>query len=100
MNVYCICMHLLLRRLIWLLMFQAAAQEGATAPPALEDVVDLHFVALVNQNERLVELDGRKSFPIDHGKTTSTTLLQARHQFITIFITIAIQEVFWIALIV
>lgn len=55
---------------------EAAAQEGDTAPPALEDVVDLHFVALVNQNDRLVELDGRKSFPIDHGKTTDSTLLQ------------------------
>ena len=50
---------------------QAAAQEGDTAPPALEDVVDLHFVALVNRNSRLVELDGRKSFPIDHGKTSA-----------------------------
>ena len=58
------------------LLMQAAAQEGDTAPPALDDVVDLHFVALVNQNNRLVELDGRKSFPIDHGKTTDSTLLQ------------------------
>lgn len=31
---------------------QAAAQEGATAPPSLEDVVDLHFVALVEVNGR------------------------------------------------
>ncbi len=62
--------------LISLFFIQAAAQEGDTAPPALEDVVDLHFVALVNQNNRLVELDGRKSFPIDHGKTSDSTLLQ------------------------
>ncbi len=61
-------------------MLQAAAQEGNTAPPALEDVVDLHFVALVNKNSRLVELDGRKSFPIDHGKTSDRTLLQVRCQ--------------------
>lgn len=58
---------------------QAAAQEGATAPPALEEVVDLHFAALVNRNDRLVELDGRKSFPIDHGKTSASTLLQVPH---------------------
>lgn len=38
--------------------------------------MDLHFVALVNQNNRLVELDGRKSFPVDHGKTSDSTLLQ------------------------
>ena len=58
------------------LCVQAAAQEGSTAPPALEEVVDLHFAALVNKNDRLVELDGRKSFPIDHGKTSASTLLQ------------------------
>jgi len=57
-------------------VLQAAAQEGDTAPPALEDVVDLHFVALVNKNNQLVELDGRKSFPIDHGKTSDSTILQ------------------------
>ena len=57
-------------------VLQAAAQEGDTAPPALEDVVDLHFVVLVNKNNRLVELDGRKSFPIDHGKTSDGTILQ------------------------
>lgn len=55
---------------------QAAAQEGSTAPPSLEDVVDLHFVALVGANSRLFELDGRKSFPIDHGPTSSEALLQ------------------------
>lgn len=55
---------------------EAAAQEGDTAPPTLEEVVDLHFVALVNKNNRLVELDGRKSFPVDHGKTTESTILQ------------------------
>ena len=68
---------------LMVIALQAAAQEGDTAPPALEDVVDLHFVALVNQNDRLVELDGRKSFPIDHGKTTDSTLLQVR-VFITL----------------
>ena len=68
------------------IVLQAAAQEGDTAPPALEDVVDLHFVALVNKNNRLVELDGRKSFPIDHGKTSDSTILQvlsdSQHHFV------------------
>ena len=64
---------------------QAAAQEGSTAPPALEEVVDLHFAALVNKNDRLVELDGRKSFPIDHGKTSASTLLQVSAMISTLF---------------
>ncbi|KAK9903583.1 hypothetical protein WJX75_009284 [Coccomyxa subellipsoidea] len=55
---------------------QAAAQEGATAPPSLDEVVDLHFVALVERRGRLFELDGRKLFPIDHGATSSESLLQ------------------------
>ncbi|EIE23291.1 peptidase C12, ubiquitin carboxyl-terminal hydrolase 1 [Coccomyxa subellipsoidea C-169] len=55
---------------------QAAAQEGDTAPPSLDEVVDLHFVALVESSGRLLELDGRKSFPIDHGPTSSDDLLK------------------------
>lgn len=31
---------------------QAAAQEGDTAPPSLDEVVDLHFVALVESSGR------------------------------------------------
>ncbi|KAK9835334.1 hypothetical protein WJX81_003115 [Elliptochloris bilobata] len=53
----------------------AAAQEGATAPPPLEEAVNLHFAALVERDGRLWELDGCKSFPIDHGPTSPATLL-------------------------
>lgn len=59
-----------------LAFWQAAAQEGNTAPPPLEEVVNLHFVALVHRDGRLWELDGRKSFPIDHGPTSPERLLQ------------------------
>ena len=31
---------------------QAAAQEGATAPPPVEEVVNLHFAALVERDGR------------------------------------------------
>jgi len=42
----------------------------------LEDEVGFAYAALVNKNNRLVELDGSKSFPIDHGKTSDSTILQ------------------------
>jgi ubiquitin carboxyl-terminal hydrolase L3 len=62
----------------------AAADAGAagqTAAPTPDADVDTHFVALVpavlpdeegkDAAWRLVELDGRKAFPIDHGPLTS-----------------------------
>jgi ubiquitin carboxyl-terminal hydrolase L3 len=59
-------------------MLQAAAQQGATAPPAEEEAlnIDLHYVALVCQGGTLWELDGRKSQPINHGPTVPERLLQ------------------------
>eukprot|EP01134_Creolimax_fragrantissima_P005737 CFRG5737T1 len=53
-----------------------SAHEGQTKPPALDAVVLLHFVAFVEVDGELLELDGRKPYPINHGKTTSSTLLQ------------------------
>ena len=35
---------------------QAAAQEGATAPPPLEEAVNLHFAALVERDGRCLAL--------------------------------------------
>jgi ubiquitin carboxyl-terminal hydrolase L3 len=37
---------------------------------------NLHFIAFINNNGRLYELDGCKSQPIDHGATSADTLLQ------------------------
>lgn len=55
---------------------EQSAQEGQTqAPPADEDV-SLHFVAFVHVDGNLYELDGRKSFPINHGVTTPEQLLE------------------------
>jgi len=49
----------------------AAGAGGQTAAPPPEAAVDLHYAALVPAEVdgawRLVELDGRKAFPIDHG---------------------------------
>ncbi|XP_046390864.1 ubiquitin carboxyl-terminal hydrolase isozyme L3 isoform X2 [Ischnura elegans] len=52
------------------------AQEGQTEAPDCNDPVNYHFVAFVNKDGQLFELDGRKSCPINHGKTSDATLLQ------------------------
>ncbi|KAE8260878.1 hypothetical protein A4X13_0g64 [Tilletia indica] len=45
----------------------SAAQGGQTSAPAAEDPVDLHFVCFVRHNGSLVELDGDRKGPVDHG---------------------------------
>ena len=53
----------------------AAARQGQTAAPDAEDEVDHHFIAFVRWNGRLVELDGLKPGPIDHGPCEEAELL-------------------------
>lgn len=59
---------------------QTLAQEG---PPErdMEAFEDLHFVALVQKDGELYELDGRKSFPIKHGSTTEENFLEVNFCF-------------------
>ncbi|GAA5986409.1 hypothetical protein JCM10908_003743 [Rhodotorula pacifica] len=47
---------------------EETAQGGQTAAPALEEDTDLHFVTFVEHNGFLIELDGRRNSPINHGK--------------------------------
>ncbi|GAA5805066.1 hypothetical protein EDC94DRAFT_585955 [Helicostylum pulchrum] len=47
---------------------EAAAYDGQTVAPDREDAIDLHFVCFVEVDQHLYELDGRKAFPINHGK--------------------------------
>lgn len=54
---------------------QALAQEGQTNASEHETVIH-HFIALVNIEGTLYELDGRKSFPIKHGATSEETFVQ------------------------
>jgi ubiquitin carboxyl-terminal hydrolase L3 len=49
---------------------QMCAQEGQTSAPVLNRDVNHHFIAFVEKCGFLYQLDGRKEFPINHGKTT------------------------------
>lgn len=52
------------------------AQQGQTATPNINDAVYHHFIAFVQVDGTLYELDGRKNFPVAHGPTTPETLLK------------------------
>lgn len=43
--------------------------------PALEDSTDLHFVTFVAHNGFLIELDGRRNSPVNHGPLSDKGLL-------------------------
>ncbi|KAG1122068.1 hypothetical protein G6F42_011828 [Rhizopus arrhizus] len=49
----------------------SAATEGQTAAPCSDDSIDLHFICFIEVDQHLYELDGRKLFPINHGKCTN-----------------------------
>uniref|UniRef100_A0A6B2EJF4 Ubiquitin carboxyl-terminal hydrolase n=1 Tax=Phlebotomus kandelakii TaxID=1109342 RepID=A0A6B2EJF4_9DIPT len=55
---------------------QDVAQEGQTEAPNPDEKIIHHFVAFVNKDGELFELDGRKEFPVKHGPTSDATLLQ------------------------
>ncbi|ELT93347.1 hypothetical protein CAPTEDRAFT_181658 [Capitella teleta] len=55
---------------------EESAQEGQTKAPSRDDKVDLHFIAFVEKDGGLYELDGRKNAPIRHGDTTADNLLE------------------------
>jgi len=52
------------------------AEEGQTAAPDRQESLVTHFVAFVNKDGHLYELDGRREFPINHGVTSNETLLK------------------------
>lgn len=55
---------------------EEAAQQGDTAAPNPDEVVQLHFIVFVHKDGSLYELDGRKTSPINHGATSSESLLE------------------------
>ncbi|XP_063239518.1 ubiquitin carboxyl-terminal hydrolase isozyme L3 isoform X2 [Bacillus rossius redtenbacheri] len=52
------------------------ALEGQTQAPDENVPVNFHFVAFVHKDGHLYELDGRKTFPINHGESSPDTLLE------------------------
>ena len=56
---------------------ETVAAEGQTETPDAEDNVNHHFIAFVRSaNGHLLELDGMKSGPIDHGTCGADQLLE------------------------
>ncbi|XP_033118424.1 ubiquitin carboxyl-terminal hydrolase isozyme L3-like isoform X2 [Anneissia japonica] len=53
---------------------EESAQEGQTE--AVDEEVNLHFIALVHKDGSLYEMDGRKPNPINHGKCSNETVLE------------------------
>jgi len=53
-----------------------SSETNQTDRGRLDDDLITHFIALVNVDSTLYELDGRKSGPVDHGPTTQVTLLK------------------------
>merc|ERR1712224_1135171 len=50
-----------------------SALEGQTE--ARDEEVNLHFIALIQKDGNLYELDGRKPFPINHGHSSPESFL-------------------------
>ena len=53
-----------------------SALEGQTTAPSREESVNLHFIALVQKDGYLYELDGRRPFPINHGPSNEESFLK------------------------
>jgi len=51
-------------------------EQNQTNRGALDDQLITHFVAIVNVNGKLYELDGRKVKPVNHGDTTQESFLK------------------------
>jgi ubiquitin carboxyl-terminal hydrolase L3 len=59
-----------------------AAQAGQSAAPDRPEDCMLHFVCFVERGGFLLELDGRKPFPINHGPCAADALLASAIQVI------------------
>lgn len=58
---------------------QELAQEGQSEAA---ESVNHHFISLIHKDGELLELDGRKSFPIKHGATNDDSFLNVRRHLI------------------
>jgi len=55
---------------------ESSAKTGQTKTPDLNSDVDNHFIAFVFQENSIYELDGRKTWAVNHGYTSPDTFLQ------------------------
>lgn len=56
---------------------EASAQGGQTAAPEADADVNNHFIAFVEKDGDVYELDGSKAFPINHGSAEGGLLVRA-----------------------
>eukprot|EP01084_Bolivina_argentea_P040882 75459_1 len=50
-------------------------EENQTKAPSKDDKVNAHFITFIRKEGELYELDGRKKFPVSHGKTGGASFL-------------------------
>ncbi|XP_049866268.1 ubiquitin carboxyl-terminal hydrolase isozyme L3-like [Pectinophora gossypiella] len=56
--------------------YKEIVRSGSGQGANEEEPVNNHFVTFIHKDGQLFELDGRKSFPINHGPTTPDSLLE------------------------
>ncbi|KAJ8732923.1 hypothetical protein PYW07_015522 [Mythimna separata] len=56
--------------------YKEIVRSGNESGGEADETVNNHFVTFVNIDGHLFELDGRKSYPIEHGSTSPDTLLE------------------------
>jgi ubiquitin carboxyl-terminal hydrolase L3 len=64
-----------------------SANEGQTEAPPLDTDIDLHFIAFIQKDGHLYELDGAKEGPINHGPC-GEDLLEVNQRYMLIFLKI------------
>lgn len=65
---------------------EAVSNEGQTEAPAASESVEYHFISLINNNNTIYEMDGRKLGPIKHGSTSEETFLKDAIEVVKRFI--------------
>lgn len=67
---------------------ESASTQGQTEAPAASESVEYHFISIIQSNNIIYEMDGRKHGPINHGPTTPETFLKDAIQVVKKFVDI------------
>ncbi|KAF8822376.1 ubiquitin carboxyl-terminal hydrolase UCHL3 [Cardiosporidium cionae] len=51
-------------------------RQGQSRSPDRDEEIFLHFITFIEKDGSIYELDGRKAYPVNHGKTTDATFLK------------------------